>query len=145
MSVAATMRAMARTADGRSALVEIKAVDAAYPLYRHGRARSGAAARRRRWRRATASSAPPPIRRCWRGSISSRGARITVGAATIEIRAALASEPDKLAGGIGFGPRLLISEEALRATGLLQPGSLVRWHYRLRLPDRDRRRRRQCA
>ena len=44
------------------------------------------------------------------------------------------SEPDKLAGGIGFGPRLLVSEDALRATGLLQPGSLVRWHYRLRLP-----------
>ena len=65
------------------------------------------------------------------------GARITIGAAPIEIRAALTSEPDKLAGGIGFGPRLLISEAALRATGLLQPGSLVRWHYRLRLPDSD--------
>ena len=50
---------------------------------------------------------------------------------------ALATEPDKLAGGIGFGPRLLISEAALRATGLLQPGSLVRWHYRLRLPGND--------
>ena len=49
----------------------------------------------------------------------------------------LKSEPDKLAGGIGFGPRLLISEAALRATGLLQPGSLVRWHYRLRLPGAD--------
>ncbi|MEA2923232.1 MAG: putative transport system permease protein, partial [Alphaproteobacteria bacterium] len=36
-----------------------------------------------------------------------------------------------------FGPRLLISEAALRATGLLQPGSVVRWHYRLRLPDND--------
>ena len=65
------------------------------------------------------------------------GARIMVGAAAIEIRAALTSEPDKLAGGIGFGPRLLISEAALRATGLLQPGSVVRWHYRLRLPDND--------
>jgi len=49
----------------------------------------------------------------------------------------LTSEPDKLAGGIGFGPRLLISETALRASGLLQPGSVVRWHYRLRLPDND--------
>ena len=65
------------------------------------------------------------------------GARITIGSATIEIRAVLRSEPDKLAGGIGFGPRLLISEAALRATGLLQPGSVVRWHYRLRLPDND--------
>ena len=46
----------------------------------------------------------------------------------------LTSEPDKLAGGIGFGPRVIVSEDALRATGLLQPGSLVRWHYRLRVP-----------
>src|SRR6185295_14636821 len=65
------------------------------------------------------------------------GARIMLGAAHVEVRAALTSEPDKLAGGIGFGPRLLISEAALRATGLLQPGSVVRWHYRLRLPDND--------
>src|ERR1019366_9508654 len=61
------------------------------------------------------------------------GASIKVGQATIAIRAALTGEPDKVAGGIGFGPRLLISEAALRATGLLQPGSLVRWHYRLGL------------
>ena len=30
-----------------------------------------------------------------------------------------------------------MSEDALRATGLLQPGSLVRWQYRLRLPAND--------
>ncbi len=65
------------------------------------------------------------------------GARITIGAATIEIRAVLGSEPDKLAGGIGFGPRLLVSEDALRVSGLLQLGSVVRWHYRLRLPDNN--------
>ena len=29
----------------------------------------------------------------------------------------------------------LISDAALRATGLIQPGSLVRWNYRLKLPD----------
>src|ERR1019366_9939350 len=63
------------------------------------------------------------------------GASIKVGQATIAIRSALTAEPDKVAGGIGFGPRLLVSEAALRATGLLQPGSLVRWHYRLRLPQ----------
>ena len=65
------------------------------------------------------------------------GVRLTIGNAAIEIRAALANEPDKLAGGIGFGPRLLVSQDALRATGLLQPGSLVHWHYRLRLPAND--------
>src|SRR5580698_7676645 len=32
VSIAATLRAMARTTDGRFALVELKAVDAAYPM-----------------------------------------------------------------------------------------------------------------
>src|SRR5262249_47743185 len=63
------------------------------------------------------------------------GARIRIGEGLFDIRATLTSEPDKLAGGIGFGPRLLISQDGLRATGLLQPGSLVRWTYRIRLPD----------
>ena len=65
------------------------------------------------------------------------GDRITIGNAVIELRAALTNEPDKLAGGIGLGPRVLMSEAALRASGLLQPGSLVRWQYRLRLPAAD--------
>ena len=63
------------------------------------------------------------------------GARLTVGTATFEIAAAIKSEPDKLASGIGFGPRVIVSEAALRATGLLVPGSLVRWNYRVRLAD----------
>ena len=44
---------------------------------------------------------------------------------------------DKLIGGLGFGPRFLVSIDGLRATGLLQPGSLVRWIYRVRLAGND--------
>ena len=44
-----------------------------------------------------------------------RGARITVGGATIEFRTTLAREPDKLAAD-RLGPRLMMSEAALRAT-----------------------------
>src|SRR5215475_5070647 len=136
VSLAATMRAMARTSDDRTALVEVKAVDAAYPLYG-----------------AVVLDPPQPLAQVLAqrdGAFGAAadpallarldlkpGARITVGSASIEIRAELASEPDKLAGGIGFGPRLLVSQDALRATGLIQPGSLVRWHYRLRLPAND--------
>ncbi len=70
VSAAATMRAMARTGDGRTALVEVKAVDAAYPLF--GAARSIPRCRSpMRSPRATACSAPPSIRCCWRGSTSS--------------------------------------------------------------------------
>ena len=136
VSLAATLRAMARADDGRSALVEVKAVDAAYPLY--GEAALDppqplAAVLAQRNGAFGAAADPALLTRL----DLKPGARIMVGAAPIEIRAALTSEPDKLAGGIGFGPRLLISEAALRATGLLQPGSVVRWHYRLRLPDND--------
>jgi putative ABC transport system permease protein len=136
VSAAATMRAMARSADGRSALVEIKAVDAAYPLTGAvvlDPAGPLAAALALRDGAYGAAADPALLARL----DLKPGARITVGAATVEIRAALAAEPDKLAGGVGFGPRLLIGIEALRATDLLQPGSLVRWHYRLRLPDND--------
>jgi putative ABC transport system permease protein len=136
VSLAATMRAMARARDGRTALVEVKAVDARYPLYgtvaldpeqplAHALAyREGAFG---------AAVEPALLARL----DVKPGGRITLGTATLEIRAHLASEPDKLAGGIGFGPRLLISEQALQASGLLQPGSIVRWHYRLSLPEND--------
>ncbi|HEY7243098.1 MAG TPA: FtsX-like permease family protein [Xanthobacteraceae bacterium] len=136
VSRAATMRAMARTPGGDTALVELKAVDGSYPLYgtvvldpdqplrnvlRLENGVFGAAAD------------PALLARLGLGA----GSRIKIGAADIEIRAALKSEPDKLAGGIGFGPRLLLSDAALRASGLLRPGSVVRWHYRLRLPGAD--------
>jgi putative ABC transport system permease protein len=133
LSSAATMRAMARTPDGRAALVEVKAVDSAYPLYGNvvvEPAADLAAALAHRDGAFGVVADPALLTR-----LDLRpGARLTIGAAAIELRAALVSEPDKLAGGIGFGPRLLMSEEALQASGLLQPGSLVRWLYRVRLP-----------
>ena len=135
-SVAATMRAMVRAADGQTALVELKAVDRAYPLY--GEVALDPASSPTDTlaeRNGVFGAAVDPVLLA-RLNLE-RGARVTLGSATIDLRAVLKSEPDKLAGGIGFGPRLLISEAALRATGLIQPGSLVRWHYRLRLPAAD--------
>src|SRR3954454_2134089 len=134
VSSAATLRGMARSAEGKLALVEMKAVDDTYPmlgqltlapplpmsdlLAEHDGA-FGAAAD------------PTLLARL---SLKT-GDRVTVGAATFQIRSAVEAEPDKLAGGIGFGPRFLISEAGLRATGLVQPGSLVRWVYRVKLPE----------
>jgi putative ABC transport system permease protein len=60
---------------------------------------------------------------------------VTIGDARFQIRSAVQSEPDKLAVGIGFGPRFLMSIAGVHATGLIQPGSLVRWNYRVKLPD----------
>src|SRR5947209_11506447 len=134
MSVAATMRAMARTYDGRTALVELKAVDAAYPLYGTVTLEPALAlpAALARTDGVFGAAADPAL--LARLDLAP-GARVTIGNATFELRATLQSEPDKLAGGLGFGPRLLVSQESLRATDLLQPGSLVRWHYRVRRPD----------
>ena len=134
LAVAASMRALARTPDGRSALVELKAVDNAYPLYgsvvlEPAMPLTDALAERGG---AYGAAADPAL--LARLDLKT-GSRFTIGAATFELRATLESEPDKYASGVGFGPRLLMSEEALRATNLLQPGSLVRWIYRLRLPD----------
>ena len=134
VSSAATMRAMARTAGGEAALVEMKAVDAAYPLFGTAVLNPPGAldAALAQHDGAFGAVADPTL--LTRLNIKP-GARLTIGDAAFEIRAALTSEPDKLAGGIGFGPRLLASQAGLRATGLLQPGSVVHWHYRLRLPD----------
>jgi len=136
VSAVATLPTMARTDDARTTLVEVKAVDTAYPLV-------GAVT--------TAPDRPLPALFAEVGGAFGAAAdpallarldlklgdRINIGNAVIELRAALTGEPDKLAGGIGFGPRLLVGAAALRASGLLQPGSLVRWQYRLRLPETD--------
>ena len=140
LSSVAHLRAMARRDDGEAALVEIKAVDRAYPL-------------------AGDVLLDPPLpltealaeRDGTFGIVADAGLfdrlglaagdRLTIGGARFELRASLAAEPDRLTRGIKFGIPVLISQEALRATGLLQPGSLVKWLYRVTLegtPASDR-------
>jgi len=134
VSSAATLRAMARMADGKTTLVEMKAVDSDYPLFGQAALNPPAVLADKLASRDGVFGAVADPTLLARLDVRPP-AKLTIGNATIEIRAALTSEPDKLAGGIGLGPRLLVSQDALRATGLLQPGSLVRWHYRLHLPD----------
>ena len=133
VSVAATLRAMARTAGGQMTLVELKAVDGAYPLFGSVLTNPNLPLPALFAEKDGAFGAAADPALLARLNLKS-GDRITIGSATIELRAALVTEPDKLSGGVGFGPRVLVSDAALRASGLLQPGSLVRWQYRLRLP-----------
>lgn len=133
LSRSAEMRAMARTADKQS-LVELKAVDGLYPLYgtmrlkpdmpladaltlRNGR--YGAVAERNLIARLDAKI----------------GDDIKVGSATFELRGEIAHEPDRVGDGFALGPRVMIGADALASTALIQPGSLVSYHYRLRLPE----------
>ncbi|MGD9844985.1 MAG: ABC transporter permease [Variibacter sp.] len=133
LSAVATMRAMVRTSDARSALVELKAVDDAYPLYGQVSLQPAGDLHRALAAGGNVFGAVADPALLERLNLAV-GAHVALGAATLEIRASLRDEPDRLAGGIGFGPRLIVSDAALRASGLVQPGSLVRWLYRLRLP-----------
>ncbi len=134
VSIAATLRAMARTSDGRSSLVETKAVDDNYPLY--GAVTTDPAAPLSELLAQNGGAFGAVVDPALLTRLDLKiGDKINIGAAVIALRAALISEPDKLSGSIGLGPRVLVSAAALQATGLLQPGSLVRWQYRLRLPD----------
>ena len=134
VSVAATMRAMVRATDSQLALVDLKAVDRTYPMLgRLTLTPSMPAADLFTEHGGSYGAAADPVLVARLGL--KVGDRVSVGNATFEIRSVVDAEPDKLAGGIGFAPRFLVSEAALRATGLLQPGSLVRWTYRVRLPE----------
>ncbi len=134
VSVAATLRAMLRAPDGQLALTEMKAVDAAYPMLgRLALEPPMSVADLLAERDGAFGAAVDPVLLARLGL--KIGDRVNIGEASFAIRSAVTSEPDKLAGGMGFAPRVLVSEEALRATHLLQPGSLVRWIYRVRLPD----------
>ncbi|MGZ8411021.1 MAG: ABC transporter permease, partial [Hyphomicrobium sp.] len=61
------------------------------------------------------------------------GDRLRVGEAAFDVRAVIEAEPDRIASVIDFGPRLMIAADALPATGLIQPGSLIRYHTRIAL------------
>ncbi len=134
LSQVVRMRAMARPAarDGRS-LVELKAVDTAYPL-------TGSLH--------TAPAAAPADLLAKRDGMwgvvvdpnlltkldIALGEVLRIGEAEFEVRAAIEKEPDRVASVIAFGPRAMIARAALEDTGLVQPGSQIRYHYRLALP-----------
>src|SRR4051794_5330071 len=134
VSVAAALRVMARTADGKLALVELKAVDANYPMLGELTLDPKMPMQDLLAQRDGAFGAAVDSTLLARLDLK-LGDRVTIGNAAFQIRSVVGAEPDKLAGNVGLGPRFLVSEESLRSTGLLQPGSLVRWIYRLKLPN----------
>ena len=129
----ASMRSMARLQDASDqALVEMKAVDAAYPLY--GTLVTEPALTRIDLfgeRNGIHGAAAPDLlfERLGLGL----GSRIKLGSATFELRARIVTEPDAVSDGFGFAPRLMVSFDGLRASGLVQPGSLVSYAYKVKL------------
>jgi putative ABC transport system permease protein len=123
------MRAMANAPGGDALLSELKAVDNAYPLYGTMRLESGA------------RKGPPPPGSIWIGKdLASRldlkvGGGVKFGEKMFKIDGVIAEEPDRLGEGFTLGPVAIIGLSDLRATRLIQPGSLYESKYRVRLPD----------
>ncbi|WP_422371886.1 ABC transporter permease [Hoeflea sp.] len=133
VSAGANMRTMARMEDGSDqSLVELRAVDDVYPLYGSFE---------------TTPSMPIGYVFAERDGVYgaavaqilldrlnlSVGDEILVGQARFELRATIVTEPDALSEGFGFAPRMMISLQGLDAAGLIRPGSLIEYSYRVRL------------
>lgn len=134
ISTTAHLRAMVRGADGKAGLVEVKAVDANYPrlgsveldpalplsaVLAHHNGAYGAAA--------------DPLLFARLGL--KPGDFVEIGTHRLQLRSMLEQEPDKLAGGLSLGPRLLISQTALSDLGLVRPDAIIRYALRLELHD----------
>ena len=130
VSESAGFRAMARTPSGKSALVEVKAVDDAYPLYGDV-AVVDADKTAPLWREPSIVLAERTLLDRLGLSV---GSTLAIGETTVTVGGILGEQPDRLADRLAYGPKLLMSRETLAATGLVQPGSLIRWTYRVKLP-----------
>ena len=140
VSETATLRAMARRPDGgEQTLVELKGVDQAYPLVGEARIAAGPTGA------ANAPVADIPLARAIAGGgavvdeiLLERlqlkvGDKLALGHLEAEIKGIISVEPDKISDRLTFGPRVLVDIGTLTRTGLVEPGSLVRWRYAIKL------------
>ena len=116
----------------RSHLVELQAIDAQYPLVGELRLEPPGPAGRRldevagRW-----GIAVDPVLAQRMGLAV--GSLVEVGDATLEVRALIAHQPDRSLRADWNGAPVLVTADALQATGLLQPFSRVDHRYRVRV------------
>jgi putative ABC transport system permease protein len=116
-------------AGGRTQLVELKAVEPGYPFYGNLRTEPDGAL-------ALLFAGPNVL---VEESLLIRlnkkiGETVKIGQAELRIAGLLRKEPDRAAGAFSLGPRALISQDALAATRLVQPGSRITNRYLLKLP-----------
>ena len=127
-----TMRAMVRPtiARERRAMVELKAVDTAYPLV--GKMKTVPIS--------SGINSYALKDGAWGASVDANlltrlqlklGDRVKLGSIIVQIRNTITIEPDRVASVFSLGPRMMIHLNALRQSGLIQPGSQLRYHYKL--------------
>ncbi|MCW2285164.1 putative ABC transport system permease protein [Rhodoblastus acidophilus] len=134
LSEIVTLRSMARREDSSQAtLVELKSVDAAYPLVGTLQTEPQAplATLLARREQGFGVAVDPQLGSRLKLAL---GDTFFIGDARFVVAAWLRREPDAL-GAFGFAPHVLLSPEALNASGLIKPGSLTRASLRLLLPN----------
>ncbi len=155
------MRSMLVAASGQRQLVELKAVDGAWPLVGEVHIAptptptlprfAGEGGQRPHYPEAGggwgggAVGAALAMRDGRYGLLAERvvldrlglhpGDSVRLGNASFTVRGALVSEPDRVAAPLILGPRVLIAAAALGSTGLIAPGSMVQYAVRATLPD----------
>ncbi len=134
VSETATLRSMARTSDASDqTLIELKAADAGYPLAGAAVLRDGLDLQ---------AVLARPLSAVVDAMLLERlklqpGSRFKIGQAELVIEGVLEREPDTISDRVIYGPRVFVSLATLDATGLIQPGTLARWRYAVRLPATD--------
>lgn len=132
VAVSASSRSMARLVDqSDQSLVEVKAVDQAYPLYGAFNTEPAYNYDALAKRDGAFGAFVQPL---FLDRLNlAMGDNVLVGNETYQIRGTIIEEPDALSDGIGFAPRLIMSTQGLEASGLIQPGSLVERVYKIRM------------
>jgi putative ABC transport system permease protein len=123
---------MVRPADGRpvARMVELRAVQAAFPFYGTLTLREGA------YSHQLLTGRGALVRPELLAQLDLRvGDRILIGAQPFEIRGVIASEPGRSLGAFSLGPRVLVDLADLQGTGLLSFGSRANYQLLLRAPE----------
>ncbi len=127
-----TLRTMARLPNGDDqTLVELKAVDRAYPMVGTIVLADGKVFSNDVFAQDGLAIDPILLERLK----LKVGDKIQLGEAQLPIIATIIKEPDGLTERLTYGPRVLLSLSALEKTKLVQPGTLARWRYAIQLPD----------
>ncbi len=130
-SETATMRSMGRTLDAQEqALIELKAADRAYPLAGEAKLQGGGKLDAVLATPGAAVVDPLLLERLK----LKVGDAFRIGQMDARIAAVLEKEPDTISDRVTYGPRVFVSMATLDASGLVQPGTLVRWRYAVKLP-----------
>ena len=135
MGELATMRATAYGPEQRR-LVELKAVDDVYPLFGEMELADGIPFDGTLSKKDDVWGGVAEAGLLERLQINV-GDTVRLGDINIQVRGVIATEPDKAVGFFNFGPRLMVSMDALVDTGLVQPGSLINYYYPLDLNDAE--------